>query len=34
MNNLDNLGNSLINSKKYDDTQKEFIKSQILDIAQ
>ena len=34
MNNLDNLGNSLDNSKKYDDKQKEFIKHQILDIAQ
>ena len=34
MNNLDNLGNSLDNSKKYDDMQKEFIKTQIFDIAQ
>ena len=34
MNDLDNLGNSLDNSKKYDDKQKEFIKSQIFDIAQ
>ena len=34
MNNLDNLGNSFDNSKKYDDKQKEFIKYQILDIAQ
>ncbi len=34
MNNLDNLGNSLDNSRKYDDRQKEFIKSQIFDIAQ
>ena len=34
MNNLDNLGNSLDNSQKYDDKQKEFIKSQIFDIAQ
>ena len=34
MNDLDNLGNSLDNSKKYDDKQKEFIKSQIYDIAQ
>ena len=33
MNNLDNLGNSLDNSKKYDHKQKEFIKSQIFDIA-
>ena len=32
--NLDNLGNSFDNSKKYDDKQKEFIKHQILDIAQ
>ena len=31
--NLDNLGNSLDNSKKYDDQQKEFIKGQIFDIA-
>ena len=31
---LDNLGNSFDNSKKYDDEQKEFIKSQIFDIAQ
>ena len=31
---LDNLGNSFDNSKKYDDKQKEFIKSQIFDIAQ
>ena len=34
MNNLDNLGNSFDNSKKYDDKQKEFIKNQIFDIAQ
>jgi len=34
INNLDNLGNSFDNSKKYDDMQKEFIKSQIFDIAQ
>jgi len=31
---LDNLGNSFNNSKKYDDKQKEFIKRQIFDIAQ
>ena len=31
---LDNLGNSFDNSKKYNDKQKEFIKQQILDIAQ
>ena len=31
---LDNLGNSFDNSKKYDDQQKEFIKLQIYDIAQ
>ena len=31
---LDNLGNSFDNSKKYDDEQKEFIKRQIFDIAQ
>ena len=31
---LDNLGNSFDNSKKYDQEQKEFIKKQILDIAQ
>ena len=31
---LDNLGNSFDNSKKYNDKQKEFIKHQILDIAQ
>ena len=30
---LDNLGNSFDNSKKYDDQQKEFIKNQIYDIA-
>ena len=30
---LDNLGNSFDNSKKYDDQQKEFIKLQIYDIA-
>ena len=30
---LDNLGNSYDNSKKYDDHQKEFIKLQIYDIA-
>ena len=34
MNDLDNLGNSFDNSKKYDDKQKEFIKQQIFDIAQ
>ena len=33
INNLDNLGNSFDNSKKYDDKQKDFIKSQIFDIA-
>ena len=32
--NLDNMGNSFDNSKKYDEEQKEFIKKQILDIAQ
>ena len=32
--NLDNLGNSFNNSKKYDAQQKEFIKLQIFDIAQ
>ena len=31
--NLDNMGNSFDNSKKYDSEQKEFIKKQILDIA-
>ena len=31
---LDNLGNSFDNSKKYDDKQKEFIKHQISEIAQ
>ena len=31
---LDNLGNSFNNSKKYDDEQKVFIKKQIFDIAQ
>ena len=31
---LDNLGNSFDNSVKYDSEQKEFIKKQILDIAQ
>ena len=31
---LDNMGNSFDNSTKYDDEQKEFIKEQILDIAQ
>ena len=31
---LDKLGNSFDNSKKYDDKQKEFIKYQIFDIAQ
>ena len=31
---LDNLGNSFDNSKKYDTEQKEFIKNQIFDIAQ
>ena len=34
MNDLDNLGNSLDNSRKYDAIQKKFIKSQIFDIAQ
>ena len=33
MGNLDNLGNSFDNAKKYDDRQKNFIKSQIFDIA-
>jgi len=32
--NLDNMGNSFNNSIKYDSEQKEFIKQQILDIAQ
>ena len=32
--NLDNMGNSFENSIKYDSEQKEFIKKQILDIAQ
>ena len=32
--NLDNMGNSFDNSVKYDSEQKEFIKKQILDIAQ
>ena len=31
--NLDNLGNSFDNSKKYDQQQKKFIKRQIFDIA-
>ena len=31
---LDNMGNSFDNSVKYDSDQKEFIKKQILDIAQ
>ena len=31
---LDNLGNSFNNSKKYDDEQKAFIKKQVFDIAQ
>ena len=31
---LDNMGNSIDNSTKYDDEQKEFIKKQILNIAQ
>ena len=31
---LDNMGNSFDNSIKYDEEQKEFIKKQILDIAQ
>ena len=31
---LDNMGNSFDNSTKYDDEQKEFIKKQILDLAQ
>ena len=34
MNDLDNLGNSFDNSKKYDDEQKEFIKLQIYDVAE
>ena len=32
--NLDNMGNGFDNSIKYDSEQKEFIKKQILDIAQ
>ena len=32
--NLDNLGNSFDNSKKYNEKQKEFIKLQIFDIVQ
>ena len=32
--NLDNLGNSFDNLKKYDDQQKEFIKLQIYDVAE
>ena len=31
---LDTMGNSFDNSVKYDSEQKEFIKTQILDIAQ
>jgi len=31
---LDDMGNSFDNSVKYDSEQKEFIKKQILDIAQ
>ena len=31
---LDNLGNSFDNSKKYDDQQKRFIKLQIYDVAE
>ncbi len=31
---LDTMGNSFDNSTKYDDEQKEFIKKQVLDIAQ
>ena len=31
---LDNIGNSFDNSVKFDSEQKEFIKKQILDIAQ
>ena len=34
LNELDDLGNSFDKSKKYDTDQKEFIKKQILDIAQ
>ena len=34
LNNLDNLGNSFDKSKKYNKEQKQFIKHQILDIAQ
>ena len=32
--NLDTLGNSFDNSKKYDEQQKEFIKLQIYDVAE
>ena len=32
--NLDDMGNSFDNSTKYDEEQKEFIKKQIIDIAQ
>ena len=31
---LDNMGNSFDNSVKYDSEQKEFIKKQVLDIAE
>ena len=34
MNDLENLGNSFNNSKKYDEEQKDFIKRQIFDIAE
>jgi len=34
LNDLNNMGNSFDNSVKYDSGQKEFIKKQILDIAQ
>ncbi len=34
LNELDTMGNSFDNSKKYDSAQKEFIKKQIFDIAQ
>ena len=33
LNNLDNLGNSINNSKKYDLKQKEFIKEKISKLA-
>ena len=34
MNHIDDMGNSFDHSIKYDNEQKEFIKKQILDIAQ